>query len=241
MMRKRNVLVFDFDGVLVNNTPQGYEKINMILKEINLPAVSDEFLRKIWGKHMNDLATAICKQRNANDEQLAYFKKREKEIYVVGAFDKILQKTLRDLPQYGFLTAIITSRSRDDFEKYARKIGLDLGIFHYVQTPEDYPILKPDGGVFKPLLKWCQNLGNYTSGNIVYFGDTVAYDYQAVKNFNQEGYNIKFVGVCSGVDNYEDFLVAGLDEEQIITSHDVLAFYLSRLIHKKFESRKLIS
>jgi len=236
-MRNRNLLVFDLDGVIVNNTLKGFEKINKILAELNLPPVSEEFLRKNWGKKWDDMATFICNRQGATEEQLVYFKKRDKEINQGGIFDRRLLNALIALPEFGFLTAVITSRERMDLVKYSREIGLNLNIFHYVQTTDDYHICKPNGDVFEPLLQWAYNLGTLTAKNIAYFGDTIQYDYQAVKDANhRRGHPIKFIGICSGINTYEEFLAAGLKEKEIITSPDALSFYLNRLIQVKVEA-----
>ncbi|MDP2943988.1 MAG: HAD hydrolase-like protein [bacterium] len=237
-MKDRNILCFDFDGVLLNNTLLGFQKVNQILAELKLPPVSPDFLREHWGKKMDDLAALICHLQGATEEQTAYFKKREKEIHPDYIFDRSLLRVLVTLPQFGFLTAIITSREELDFRKYTRKIGLSLGIFHYIQTVDDYPCHKPNGNVFVPLINWARDLGgNLTAENIVYFGDTTKYDYRAVKNARLQGRPIKFVGVCSGINTYKEFQDAGLEETEIVTSHDNLSFYLNRLIQVRVEER----
>ena len=233
------ILCFDFDGVVVNNTLLGFQKVNQILTELKLPPVSPDFLREHWGKKMDDLAALICQLQGANEEQTACFKKREKEIHPSYTFDRSLFRVLVALPQFGFLTAIITSRGEADLKKYTRKIDLSLNIFHYIQTVDDYHSCKPSGYVFVPLINWARDLGGgLTAESIVYFGDTIKYDYRAVKNARLQGRPIKFVGVCSGINTYEEFRDAGLEETEIIPNHESLSFYLSRLIQAKMEKKQ---
>ena len=234
-MRNRTILCFDVDGVLINTTHLGFNKVNKILAEMKLPPASSDFLRELWGKKMDDLCSLICQFQGANEEQTVRFKQREKQIQPEYFFDRRLLKSLISLPQFGFLTAIITSRGETDLKKYARKIGLNLDIFHYIQTADDYHRHKPCGYVFTPLLQWANNLGGFTAENIVYFGDTIKYDYRAVKNARDHGQLLKFIGVCSGVNTYKEFRGAGLEETEIIPSHDALPFYLDRLIQVKSE------
>ncbi|MCX6794376.1 MAG: HAD hydrolase-like protein [Candidatus Falkowbacteria bacterium] len=238
-MRNRTILCFDLDGVLLDNTLLGFLKVNQILVELKLPPVSPDFLREHWGKKMDDLADLICHLQGASKEQTACFKKREKEIHPDYVFDRGLLRALVTLPQFGFLTAIITSREEMDFRKYTRKIGLNPGIFHYIQTTDDYPCHKPNGNVFIPLINWAHDLGGgATAENIVYFGDTIKYDYRAVINARLQGRPIKFVGVCSGINTYKEFRDAGLEETEIIPSHDNLSFYLNRLIQERVREKK---
>lgn len=233
-MKNRNLLVFDFDGVLVDNTVLGYQETNQIFAELGLPPIPTNFLRKHWGKQADDLALAFCGyHRQATDENLAYFKNRFREINIGATLDKDLFGSLISLPAFGFFTGIITSRGKADLKKYAEEIGLDLSIFYYIQTIDDHLCHKPNGHVFDPLIHWagCRNL---TPDKIAYFGDTINYDYAAVKNSRKP---IKFIGVCSGVNTYQEFEDAGLEETEIISSHDVLSFYLTRLIQEKAASR----
>lgn len=233
-MKNRNLLVFDFDGVIVDNTHLGYKKTNQILAELGLSPIPTGFLRKHWGKQANDLALTFCGyHRQATAKNLAYFRNRVREINIGAILDRDLFGSLISLPQFGFLTGIITSRDKADLKKHAQEIGLDLSIFHYIQTIDDHLCSKPNGHVFDPLIHWagCRNL---TSANIAYFGDTINYDQAAVKNSRKP---IKFIGVCSGVNTYKEFEDAGLNETEIISSHDVLSFYLKRLIQEKAVSR----
>ena len=235
-MKNRLVLCFDFDGVIVDNTLCGFRKMNNILAEIGSPPLGESFLRNNWGKTMDEMFKIICKLMHLDDDQLAFLHQRNREINEIEGrrLDMDLIGALLSLPQFGFVTAIITSRNRQHLEIYAKQIGLDLGMFDYIQTVDDYPCCKPDGDVFKPLLQWAKHaVGPRAGGSIAYFGDTIKYDYQAVLNAKTQERDIKFIGVCSGINDYEEFRVAGLDETEIIPSHDALSFYLNRLIQEK--------
>lgn len=237
-MKNRTVLCFDFDGVLINNTLLGFKKVDQILAELNLPSVPVDFIRQNWGLSVDDLArVTLGRFKKANGEYIGYFRQRAKEINIKPVLDNDLLGALISLPEFGFINAIITNRDKYDLEKYSEEIGFNLKMFDFIQTKDDHPISKPDGQVFGPLILWLHDIGHFNSSNVAYFGDTLRMDYQAVLNANIQGQQIKFVGVCSGVNTYEEFATAGLNETEIVASHDVLHYYLNRLIVEKVESR----
>jgi phosphoglycolate phosphatase-like HAD superfamily hydrolase len=234
-MEKLRILCFDFDGVIVDNTLLGYQKSNQITAELGLPPVPVSLLREHWGKRASDLAAIICRHHGRETAyNIAYFIRRIREINIHADLNKNLLVSLLALSEAGFLIGIITSRDRDELQKHAEEIGLDLNIFDYIQTLDDYPCHKPSGDVFKPLFQWAHDLDRgLAAKNIAYFGDTVKCDYQAVKNARLQGQAIKFIGVCSGVNTYEEFLAAGLEGKEIVKSHDVLPLFLEKIIRNK--------
>jgi phosphoglycolate phosphatase-like HAD superfamily hydrolase len=235
-MKNRLVLCFDFDGVIVDNTLCGFRKVNNILAEIGSPPASDSFLKSNWGKPASELFKNISELMQLNDSQIAFLNQRNHEINEIEGMrlDMDLIGALLSLREFGLVTAVITNRDRQHLEIYSKQIDLDLSIFDYIQTISDYPCRKPDGDVFKPLLQWAQHeVGPKAGSSIAYFGDTIQYDYRAVLNAKAQGHDIKFIGVCSGVNDYEEFLAAGLTEKEIISSHDALSSYLTRLIQEK--------
>jgi len=229
-MKNCGVLCFDCDGVVVNNTILGFERVNRFLRYVGLAPISTEFLRMHWGMKSNDLFDIICKTQGASPKQIIAYKKKEKEETMGGYVDPRFVKSLLVAKDIGFLVAMITSRSRYDLKKYAGEINLDLNIFSHVQTIDNYHEHKPSGKVFNPLFRHALQTAGYKPENVIYFGDTVQYDYGAVKNAQANGAMVKFVGVCSGIHTFDEFVAAGLNEKQIIPSHDVMPFFLDMLI-----------
>jgi len=62
--------------------------------------------------------------------------------------------------------------------------------------------------------------------SIFYFGDTLKYDYAAVK---KSGFPMKFIGIASGVNTVEEFKAAGIPESRIVPSFDEFAGFLRGL------------
>jgi phosphoglycolate phosphatase-like HAD superfamily hydrolase len=237
-MGSQKFLCFDCDGVVVDNTLNAFGRINSVLWEIGLKPVEEKFLREHWGMKSDELISFICRLQGASNPQniikvIADFKKAEETIKDGAKIDRRLVKVLGALPDFGFFPALVTSRTRESLERYAEDIDLDLNLFLFIQTASDYPVCKPNGSVFKPLIQWAYNCDQTaTAANITYFGDTLKYDYQAVLNARMQQQMIKFVGVCSGVNSYEEFINAGLNEQNVIVDHGSLKFYLNRIIQE---------
>ena len=153
-MKRRVILGFDFDGVIIDNTAWGFKKINLALQEMGLRPVSEDFMREHWGKRINDLFFIVCRNQKATKAQLtALIDGVDK--YDVGdcKVDLKLLKSFVSLKEAGIMVALITNRDQKRLRAYSSKIGLNLDIFDYIQTIDDGSYHKPDGRVFLPLIK----------------------------------------------------------------------------------------
>ncbi len=227
----KKILAFDLDGTLIDTTGIAFRRINNILNELGLPSLSHAVLKKFWGKKVKKLFRFICKEAGANKEQRKAFFKRDLEI--ISNFDfevsEELLFALKSLKQNGILLALITSRSLNSLKKLAKKSGISLEelkkVFDFIQTGNCYRYKKPDGRVFRPLLRWAHSQG-LNANNIVYFGDTTQYDLAATKNSKPK---IDFIAVASGIHEVQDFYKAGLSEKEIISSFEELPSYLLKM------------
>ena len=228
-MKDVKVLVFDLDGVLIDNTLPGFVAINSILEKIGMLPVKEDLLRQYWGMPLSELINVICHEQDASSKKQAKFMEKIKKVHIETRIDPRLARVLKAAPDYGFLTGIITSRTRVGSEIGAEKHGLDLGMFHFLQTISDYPACKPEADVFKPLFSYIYEVSDYGPHNVAYFGDTINYDLASVRNARSQGRLMKFIAVCSGVNKYEEFKRAGLDDGFIVPSYAGLSYYLDKL------------
>ncbi len=230
---KDTILCFDFDGVIINNTITGFNRMNLILHDLELLPVSHEFLRARWGMRVNDLCAEICHALGATFGDLERFQEAVKKAHVQQlAIDCRLRDVLSVLSKFGFSLAIITSRDSSSLKFCLNKIGLDAQLFDFIQTISDHDKHKPQAEVFDPLLAWANNHG-LAARDITYFGDTIQYDFQAVKNAREQGNLLEFIGVASGVNTVAEFMAAGLNKDDVVTSQSMLSYYLNCLIYQK--------
>jgi phosphoglycolate phosphatase-like HAD superfamily hydrolase len=202
------VLVFDFDGTVLPTTLEGYRKVQEMMRQIGLPPASDDFIRLHWGKKFPDIAKAVCRHAGGDDGHIEAFLQLDKEYVPQYQLNQEVIDTISILQSSGIPTALLTSRDIGSLLRVSKIVGFNLSIFNYRQTLEDAPYPKPDPRVFNPLIDWINTLPG-KSKKMIYFGDTVQYDYLAVK---QSGLPINFVGVVSGVSSGSDFVRAGVND-----------------------------
>lgn len=224
----KKILAFDLDGTLIDNTRVSFRRINEVLVELGLGPIPEERLKEFWGKKVKKLFHLVCKEVGANKKQRKEIEAMDMEIFSRLEFEVSTDVlyALRALKEKGALIALVTSRSSKNLKKLAEKSGLsDDGLstlFDFIQTADSYRHRKPDGRVFRPLLKWAHSQG-MSASDIVYFGDTVEYDLEATKSSKPK---IDFVGIASGLNTKEDFIKGGVDQNKIISKFENLAKYL---------------
>lgn len=236
---KKKILAFDLDGTLIDTTGMTFRRINKVLNELELPSLPDTVLRKYWGKKVKKFFHFICKQAGANRKQRKAFSNRDLEIISNFKFEisEDLLLSLKILKKNGILLALITNRSLNGLKKMARESDVDLKqvrkLFDFVQTGNCYKHKKPDGRVFRPLLKWIQAQGLSVS-DLVYIGDTIEYDLKAAQESKPK---IDFVAVLSGLHEAEDFYKLGLKEDEIVRSFADLPFYILKIADMEMKGK----
>jgi len=225
---KKKVLAFDLDGTIIDTTGMTFRRINKVLNELDLPSLPDTVLRKYWGKKVKKFFHFICKQAGATRKQKKEFFKKDTEIISNYKFEisKELLLSLKILKKNGILLALITNRSLNGLKKMAKESDVDIKeirkIFDFVQTGNCYRYKKPDGRVFRPLLKWVRAQGLSVT-DLVYIGDTIDYDLKAAQESKPK---VDFVAVLSGLHEEKDFIKLGLKAENIVKSFNDLPMYI---------------
>jgi phosphoglycolate phosphatase-like HAD superfamily hydrolase len=231
--KTKGMLIFDFDGVMVDNTRSGLIKIQECLQKIGLDPFSGntmEEVRKNWGAKTDDLLTLAYRQAGGRDGQMAefmeIFKQDDTERTKSYPSNGHLMKAVQSLQKFGFITGLISNRQMKSLTSTCWLMNFDLSVFNYIQVVDHHPFNKPDGRVFDPMLTIAAQQG-IVSDKIAYFGDTILFDYAAVKN---NGAPIKFVAVASGANTVEEFKAVGISEQHIIPGHDKMENFLSGII-----------
>ena len=215
-----NLLIFDFDGVVVDTTMPAFKFIQESLYKHGLPTVEDSFLRSIWGRPVEEIHKLI--EEEIGEEFPAKLRLELKSYRPKCNPNQELAFFLQKSRQNGDKIALVTNRTKKDINgildhNTCRHL---LDLFHFVQSGEKN-IKKPDPLVFKSILDSLE-YQKYQIKNIIFFGDTVAYDYQAVLNFNKtSSYKMLFFGVISGASTEKDFIKAGLNSDYLISLEEI--------------------
>jgi len=230
-MKHKKVLIFDWDGTLLNSTEGGYTKVEHTLEVLGLKLPPREFLKKHWGMKADKLVDLILQTIGSNNVSYDNFC----EVYdLINEEYPSIEETyecLIHLKSFNYKVGLITSRISDSWLKSCEITNFNGNCFDFTQTATHFYHHKPSGRVFGPLLNWIKRY-DLTPSDVVYFGDTVTYDLKATQESIPP---IDFIGVVSGVNSRNDFLEAGVHPSRIINSCEEVSIFLNRLIQQKVE------
>jgi phosphoglycolate phosphatase-like HAD superfamily hydrolase len=231
MKKEKTILSFDWHGVIVDSVSSMLSGVNHILQDLDLEVLPKSFLKQNLDKSTSEFLKIIRATQNMDAKKECQFLREFNNLMIKSSkADKKLIRVLENLPKNGFFSAVMTNKTSAELISSAHFAGIDLRLFDYIQTGDRYPYHKPSGFFFSPLLIWAHDLNeNLDSKNVLYFGDSINSDYHAIRNARMQGKKMKFVGVCSGIDTYEDFVSVGIKEQNIISDYDGVAFYLDRI------------
>lgn len=230
-MKQKKVFIFDWDGTLIDSTKCGIEKIQSVFIRLGVAMPPEEVIKRACGMRIDLLFDKLTKEflnGKITAGQFAKIYYQAEESYP--KMGKIIE-TLNTLKAFGYKLALITSRSNESWLKSCKSLDFDYDFFDFTQTSCHYYNHKPSGKVFEPIVKWASGF-NYAPDNLVYFGDTVAYDLAATKDHQP---SIDFVGVVSGVNTIDEFINAGVKECNIVSSYSELPEYLKQFVEVNVE------
>jgi len=180
-------IIFDVDGVLLDNTKVYIKAYKEIGRRLGLKIPSDSEIRKTFGLTWDEVLTNLF--GNADEKlkntYVEIIRGLEHEIKISEGLEYVLE-------ELKIKKAITSSKSRQMLEKY---LGAFTKFFEVIITREDTEKHKPNP---EPLILTCKKLGIKT-GEAIYVGDAVL-DYQTAKNAGTG-----FIGFLSGAASKEDF------------------------------------
>ena len=149
MDTKKEIIVFDLDGTLINSAPDLCYALNQTLSEINIPEITlQEVMGYLGDGALELIKRGITKYSNINNFDTELLRSRFLEIYdncllnKTDFYPNVLQ-TLKDLKKMDFTLAICTNKP----ELLAKRIinGLNGSSFFDIITGGDtYEFRKPD-------------------------------------------------------------------------------------------------
>lgn len=227
---QKKFFIFDLDGVLVDSTRLGCQKIELILERLDLPAIPHSFLIKNWDKKMSEIFDIVGAEIGASESQVALMNEMEPRVSLElpYKFSREIFETLLNLRMLEYYTGLLTSRTNANLQQVVNQTGMPLSLFHKVQTADHWPHQKPSGRAFGPFANWA-NAHGLKPEHMVYFGDTISQDLRATQNYE---WPIDFVGVVSGVNTREEFLDAGVSLCRIVDFAD-LPYFLNKVMREK--------
>ena len=144
--RRFNLIVFDWDGTLVDSTTLIGEALQHACRELGLPVPDDAAARYVIGLGLADAMKLVApdlppsRYPELGARYGEHYLAREREIPL---FDGA-RELLAELDAAGYLLAIATGKTRAGLARSMARIGLD-GVFHATRcADEGFPKPHPD-------------------------------------------------------------------------------------------------
>ncbi len=196
MPKRFDLLVFDWDGTLMDSAGAIAFSIQAASRDVGLPAPGDNEARHIIGLGLNEAIAALfpelpCSGYEALVERYRhYYLSQDTEISLfIGAAE-----TIAALHEEGFLLAVATGKGRRGLDRVFEQTG--LGQYFHTSRCADECFSKPHPGM---LLEIMGELG-VPQAKTLMIGDT-SHDLQMASNAG-----VSAVGVCYGAHPREGLL-----------------------------------
>jgi len=190
-MRKSTILVFKFDGILVNTVEVFSRRVWQIISNLNLTdqATDDQKIDRLvvmnWEKGPKILARIICEKLDAKEIMPKFERELTNIEYRMAAEFRLNQErfmVIQKLANADFTIALYSNRSAENLQDLARIVELDLRRFDYILTKDLVPSLSG----------WLKD--KKISSDLIYFGNTMSDTLLAPEDsvvilpeFNQDG------------------------------------------------------
>jgi phosphoglycolate phosphatase len=196
--RELQLLVFDWDGTLMDSIGSIVACTRAVMDELGLQGVPDEAVRNTIGLGLRETMEVLCP--GGGDEMFARILEVYRKHWVATWRDQPVlfsgvRETLAGLAEQGYLLAVATGKSRRGLDHALAQTGLGDGIFQATRTVDE-ALSKPHPQMLLDIL---DELG-VRAGAAVMVGDTT-YDLEMALNARTAA-----VGVCSGSHGREELL-----------------------------------
>jgi len=179
-MKKRSfeLLVFDWDGTLMDSEVRIVECVRAAVAELGLEVPPDSSIRNIIGLGLTEAITALFPR--ADDQLINEIANRYRQHFLFQNQTPMplfagVEETLRELESRGYLLAVATGKSRRGLERSLEHT--DLGKLFHATRCADETFSKPHPEM---LLQLMDELGTMPSETLM-IGDT-EYDMQMASN-----------------------------------------------------------
>ncbi len=142
------LIIFDYDGVLINSTQTGFYRFQRVARSLGLKAPTFAQLRENWGDHFEtEYAPELAKKLNWPASGLELFIQKINALAPDFKAYEGMSEMLKKLAKK-FQLAIISNRNRESMLRNAKRLNLDLSLFSLILAREDCLFLKPEPRVF---------------------------------------------------------------------------------------------
>ena len=149
MVNKKQIIVFDLDGTLVNSAPDLCYALNKTLKEINIPIITlQEVMGYLGDGALELIKRGISKHHNVDNYDLEKLRMRFLDIYDDCLLDKTdfyenVLETLEKLKKMNFTLAICSNKPELLVKRIIKGLNA-IDFFGAITGGDTYEFRKPD-------------------------------------------------------------------------------------------------
>jgi phosphoglycolate phosphatase len=194
MTTKYKLLVFDWDGTLMDSEAHIVASMEAAINEMKLERLSQDVIRNIIGLGMREAVHALYPEHRDEDFLQAFIAAYRSHYFVPGAAQPLFPgaiETLDRLHSQGYLMAVATGKSRRGLDHSLTETGLG-GFFHSTRCADETQS-KPHPQMLEEII---HDLGVLPEQSIM-VGDT-EYDMEMAQNAGSAA-----IAVTYGVHHHE--------------------------------------
>lgn len=178
MNHQAKLIVFDWDGTIMDSVAHIVSSLHLSIQDLALPAKTDEQLKDIIGLGLREALHALYPE--GSDDDLTALTQRYREYFFDPASDKSelfggARELIHELQAEGYLLAVATGKGRNGLDKVLSETGM----------AEYFPVTRcADETQSKPHPQMLLEIMDYYGVNAsetIMIGDT-EYDLQMAKN-----------------------------------------------------------
>ncbi len=192
-MKKYSLLIFDWDGTLVDSESFAVAALQRTAADFNYPIPSAEEIDENFGLRLENLLQKFFPGEYQQELAQAFYKHFSEEELATNFFTGALE-TLNYLKEQGFILSVATNRSRTKLNAALKTADIE-DLFAATRCPED-AAPKPAPGMLLTLL----DEFNLSPRSALMIGDTI-YDMQFANNAAVDA-----LAVCYGHRKKDQFI-----------------------------------
>jgi len=176
-MSQYQLIVFDWDGTLMDSTGQIVQCMQQAISQLEFPPLNDSAISHIIGLGLNEAAQALYPTINSTD--VIRLADTYRDIWLKGPLDTPLfdnaSKLIQDLSKQDYFLGVATGKSRSGLDKVLNSTNLEP-LFHATRCADECHS-KPHPQMIEELMDYC----GVTPKQTLMIGDT-EYDLQIAHN-----------------------------------------------------------
>ncbi len=183
-MKKYSLLVFDWDGTLVDSQGLAVTSVQRAAEDLGYPAPPAEEINSCFGLELMEMLEKLMPQSNLLQLAEKFYHYFSEDELSNGFFDNVVENLIY-LRDNNFILAIATNRAKVRLERALEVTGV-RSLFSATSTADEY------GAKPNPAMMWALLNGlNVKNSETLMIGDTI-FDMQLASNAGVDGMAVSY-------------------------------------------------